>query len=259
MKKVIFICAENTIYSLMAEALLKHRAGDRYEVHSAGIRTNQIETQTIETINKYGLDVEELNPKNITLFNGQYFDYVITLDTKIKNQYCEYFKAGKSLAWDIADLKERNELDPFTATLNELNTRLSMFIQVEEAANNDTTRQRYEFNPVIFYKTLSDDIRLKALMLMHFHGELCVCELMEALKEDNQPKVSRNLAVLKKANVIVDRKHAQWVFYRLNPNLPLWAKSVIAQTTENNVALINNELQRLANMKNRPNKSSFCK
>jgi ArsR family transcriptional regulator len=82
---------------------------------------------------------------------------------------------------------------------------------------------------------------------------------MEALKEDNQPKVSRNLAVLKKASVIVDRKHAQWVFYRLNPNLPLWAKSVIAQTTENNVALINNELQRLANMKNRPNKSSFCK
>lgn len=57
---------------------------------------------------------------------------------------------------------------------------------------------------------------------MHYHGELCVCELMEGLNEANQPKVSRNLAVLKKSQIIVDRKHGQWVFYRINPALPLW-------------------------------------
>jgi hypothetical protein len=81
---------------------------------------------------------------------------------------------------------------------------------------------------------------------------------MEALKEDSQPKVSRNLAVLKKSKVIIDRKHGQWVFYCINPELPQWAKSVIAQTTENNVLLINSELQRLDNMKNRPDKANFC-
>ena len=64
-------------------------------------------------------------------------------------------------------------------------------------------------------------------------GELCVCELMQALDEDSQPKVSRNLALLKKANILSDRKHGQWVFYRINSALPLWIKSVIAQTTEN--------------------------
>jgi ArsR family transcriptional regulator len=96
-------------------------------------------------------------------------------------------------------------------------------------------------------------------MLAHYHGELCVCELMESLDQTSQPKVSRNLAVLKKAKIITDRKHGQWVFYQINPALPLWAKRVIAQTTENNVALINLELQRLNIMKNRPDKVSFCK
>ncbi|MGO1251147.1 metalloregulator ArsR/SmtB family transcription factor, partial [Psychrobacter sp.] len=116
-----------------------------------------------------------------------------------------------------------------------------------------------EIDPIAFYKSLTDDVRLKALMLIEYHGELCVCELMEALQEDSQPKISRNLAVLKKANVIMDRKHGQWVFYRINPELPLWAQSVIAQTTENNTPMIGNEIRRLDTMQDRPNRDSFCK
>ena len=96
-------------------------------------------------------------------------------------------------------------------------------------------------------------------MLIEYHGELCVCELMEALEEDVQPKISRNLAVLKKANVITDRKHGQWVFYRINPELPLWAKTVVAQTTENNTHLIEREIGRLDTMQNRPDRAGFCK
>jgi ArsR family transcriptional regulator len=49
------------------------------------------------------------------------------------------------------------------------------------------------------------------------------------------------------------------VFYRINPELPLWAKSVIAETTENNISQIHNELQRLAKMQNRPDRANFCK
>lgn len=113
--------------------------------------------------------------------------------------------------------------------------------------------------PTSFYQCLTHTIRLKTLMLAHYHGELCVCELMEAIEEDSQPKVSRNPAVLKKAKIITDRKQGQWVFYRINLELPLWAKSVIAQTTENNIPLINNELQRLDKMQHRPDKVSFCK
>ena len=138
------------------------------------------------------------------------------------------------------------------------NTNDAVEHNATSSAALDQSTSLAEFDPISFYKCLTDTIRLKTLMLTFYHGELCVCELMQATGESSQPKVSRNLAVLKKAQVIVDRKHGQWVFYRINPTLPLWAKTVIAQTTENNIPLIKNELHRLNEMQNRPDKSSFC-
>jgi DNA-binding transcriptional ArsR family regulator len=214
--------------------------------------------------------------KHLQTFAGKDFDYVITLCEKANNECRSYPGAGKQLAWDFPDPKTRTGNHPFSSTMTELNNRLSMFLLVEnkvtskasneiiietkiEDRNQSAPERLIDFDPITFYKCLTDDIRLKSLMLTHYHGELCVCELMEALNEESQPKVSRNLALLKKAAIISDRKHGQWVFYRINPNLPLWAKSVIAETTENNLGLIMSPLERLDIMQNRPNKVSFCR
>lgn len=267
-KKVLFLCVGNSARSQMAEALLRHKAGDKYDVHSAGTAPESIDFRAIDALSKFGLDTKDLMSKNVTTYENTIFDYVITLCNKAHNECRSYPNAVKQLAWDFPDPKERSGSNPFSMTLNELNNRLSMFLLVEDKSSNGgslensikpSKDQLGDFDPISFYKTLTDDIRLKTLMLTHYHGELCVCELMQAMAEDNQPKVSRNLAVLKKAKVITDRKHGQWAFYRINPELPLWAKSVIAQTTENNIPLINNELQRLDNMQNRPDRTSFCK
>jgi len=269
--KILFLCTGNSARSQLAEALLKHKAGENFDVFSAGTHPEKVDPRAIDALNKFGLNTTNLVSKNVSVFEGQIFDYVITLCDQANNECRSYPNAIKQLAWDFPDPKTRAGNDSFYLTLNELNSRLSMFLLVEEnhinLATNNTSKNKCDephkaldsFDPTTFYKSLTDDIRLKTLMLAHYHGELCVCELMEALKEDSQPKVSRNLAVLKKSKIITDRKHGQWVFYRINPTLPLWAKSVIAQTTENNVSLINNELQRLDTMKNRPDKTSFCK
>ena len=74
-------------------------------------------------------------------------------------------------------------------------------------------------NPIQFYKCLSDETRLRCLMLIENEGELCVCELTEALAE-SQPKVSRHLAQLRQCELLLDRKQGQWVYYRINPTLP---------------------------------------
>jgi ArsR family transcriptional regulator len=260
----------------MAEVLLKHRAGDRFEVFSAGTQPEPVDARAIDALNRFGIDaasMSQLVSNPISDFEKQQFDYVITLCDRATNECRSYDGAGKQLAWDFPDPKSRQGCHPFLTTLNEINNRLSMFLLVEaESINSEfitpeaitsesaTSNERISsLEPSVFYKCLTDDIRLKTLMLTHYHGELCVCELMQALAEDSQPKVSRNLAVLKKANIISDRKHGQWVFYRINAELPLWAKSVIAQTTENNIALIAAPLQRLAQMQGRPNKASFCK
>ena len=60
-------------------------------------------------------------------------------------------------------------------------------------------------NPVQFYKCLSDETRLRCLLLIEQEGELCVCELTEALDEI-QPKVSRHLAQLRKCELLIDRR-----------------------------------------------------
>lgn len=85
------------------------------------------------------------------------------------------------------------------------------------------------FCPLHFYKALADDTRLKSLLLITRQQELCVCELMSAL-EQSQPKISRHLAQLRKANILQDRRSGQWVFYSLHPDLPAWAHDVLQQT-----------------------------
>jgi len=112
-------------------------------------------------------------------------------------------------------------------------------------------------NPVQFYKCLSDETRLRCLMLIQRESELCVCELTEALVEI-QPKVSRHLAQLRQCELLLDRKQGQWVFYRINPALPIWAKTVIEQTVQSNQAFLKENLANLTRMGGRPERIKAC-
>jgi DNA-binding transcriptional ArsR family regulator len=65
-------------------------------------------------------------------------------------------------------------------------------------------------------KALSDETRLRIVNLL-YEKELCVCDIMEALKV-TQTKASRHLNYLKNAGMVSDRKHAQWVYYSMVRN-----------------------------------------
>lgn len=112
-------------------------------------------------------------------------------------------------------------------------------------------------DPVSFYKCFADDTRLKSLMLIFHEQELCVCELMAAL-ELSQPKVSRHLAQLRKCGLLIDNKQAQWVFYRINPELPNWAQQVLALTATENKTFIASNLNKLDEMGDRPQRQNNC-
>lgn len=66
---------------------------------------------------------------------------------------------------------------------------------------------------VQFFKALSDEIRLRIVMLLTY-GELCVCDLMEILREP-QSKISRHLAYLKHSGITENRRVGVWMHYRL--------------------------------------------
>ena len=66
---------------------------------------------------------------------------------------------------------------------------------------------------VRLFKALGDPTRLRIVKLLE-GGELCVCQLMAVLKM-GQSRISRHLAILKEAGLIVDNRKGKWVHYRL--------------------------------------------
>lgn len=87
-----------------------------------------------------------------------------------------------------------------------------------------------DIQPNRLFQLLSDETRLRSLLLMQQEGELCVCELTHALNVI-QPKVSRHLATLRDAGIVTDRRQGQWIYYQLHPDLPKWVRQVIRTTT----------------------------
>lgn len=104
-----------------------------------------------------------------------------------------------------------------------------------------------------FFQLLSDETRLRCLLLMQQQGELCVCELVHALGVI-QPKVSRHLAMLRDTGVVDDRRQGQWIYYQLNPDLPDWAQQVLDATAHEAAKHepFIHDMAALAEMPNRP-------
>ena len=78
-----------------------------------------------------------------------------------------------------------------------------------------------------FFSLLSDETRLRCLLLLQIKGECCVCDLACALQKI-QPKISRHLAILRGASIVSDRREGAWVYYSLHPNLPAWASRLLS-------------------------------
>jgi len=108
-------------------------------------------------------------------------------------------------------------------------------------------------SPAELFSVLSHPTRLRLALLMAEHGTLCVCELQHAVDED-QPRVSRHLANLRQAGVIEGERRAQWVDYRLSPDLPGWARTIIDQALNDmrDDPAFDADRQRLAAMGDRP-------
>jgi len=73
-------------------------------------------------------------------------------------------------------------------------------------------------NTTAFLSAIADPLRLGALRILWPGGEHCVCELMARLNA-SQSRMSRHMKTLREAGLVVDRRDAQWVRYRRNPDL----------------------------------------
>lgn len=108
------------------------------------------------------------------------------------------------------------------------------------------------------FKQLSDETRLRCIMLLQSEAELCVCELTYALGV-SQPKISRHLAHLRQSGLVQDRRAGQWIHYRLHDDLPEWIKSVV-NSTVTSTQIHDPYSQDIASLKSMPNRpgASCC-
>jgi len=247
-RRVLFICTANSARSIMAEALLRHMAGDQFEVASAGTQPTEPHPLALQVLSEAGIATEGLYSKQLAELKGQYWDYVITLCEKAARECTAACQGAQQIAWDFPDPAETNRHATFALTLKELKERLGLFTLVHQ---KETGLKPTEFNPVTVFKALGDELRLAALLLIRHQGRLCVCELTEAF-EVSQPKVSRHLATLRDTGLLDTERHGQWVYYYLNPALPEWLRRVLEETAIHNAQLIDAPLTRLESMADRP-------
>ena len=84
------------------------------------------------------------------------------------------------------------------------------------------------FDPELFFSALADRTRLRLLNLMR-DGEVCVCFFAETLATNN-PKISRHLSYLKRADLVSGRRDGKWMHYRINQPKDKRALEVFSST-----------------------------
>ena len=122
-KRVLFLCTGNSARSQMAEGLLRHIAGDRFEVASAGVSPTKVRPEAIEVMREIGIDISRQHSKAVDEFVGREFDYVITVCDNA-NEQCPVFPGDtKRIHWSFDD--------PAAVEGDEL-TRLTVFRRVRD-------------------------------------------------------------------------------------------------------------------------------
>jgi arsenate reductase len=135
--RVLILCTGNSARSQMAEGLLRHEGGKKFEVASAGIDPTSVRPEAIEAMREIGVDITNHRSKSIDEFREQPFDYVITVCDNA-NQQCPVFPGvSQRIHWSIKDpaaIKGDNQtrLDAFRLARDELRERLSGFMELAQ-------------------------------------------------------------------------------------------------------------------------------
>lgn len=135
-KRVLFLCTGNSSRSQMAEGLLRHLAGDRFEVFSAGTQPVGLNPLAVAVMREQGINISRHRSKGMNEFAGQQFDYVITVCDQARESCPVPPPSTKRLHWSFEDpaaAKGPAEVREaiFRRVRDEIAARIRQFIQEE--------------------------------------------------------------------------------------------------------------------------------
>ena len=133
--RVLFVCTGNSARSQMAEAMLRQRGGDRFEVASAGTDPRGVHPLTVRALAEAGIDIRGARSRSIEEFLGQEFDYVVTVCDQAREACPVFPGAERSLHWGyddpvLAQGTDEERLQVFRRTLARIGERIGQFIPV---------------------------------------------------------------------------------------------------------------------------------
>ena len=123
-KRVLILCTGNSARSQMAEGLLRHDAGDKFDVESAGTKPSFVRPEAIEAMAQIGIDISGQRSKHVDEFSGQHFDTVITVCDNARES-CPIFPGGTTKLHHSFD-------DPPAPGVGKYEERLAIFKRVRD-------------------------------------------------------------------------------------------------------------------------------
>ena len=134
--RVLFVCIGNRARSQMAEGFLRHLAGDRFEVYSAGTKPKGLSPITVAVMREVGIDVSAHRSKSVEEFVGEDFDYVITVCDVARAACPRFDRSRRQLHWGVTDPAELEaagvvSIEAFRAARDEVRVRVEEFIRRE--------------------------------------------------------------------------------------------------------------------------------
>jgi arsenate reductase len=133
-KRVLVLCTGNSARSQMAEGLLRHDAGDRFVVFSAGTQPSRVRPEAITVMRELGIDISGHRSKSVDEFASQSFDFVLTVCDNA-NETCPILPGhGMRIHRNFADPAavqgtDEERLTAFRRVRDELRTYLNRFPQ----------------------------------------------------------------------------------------------------------------------------------
>ena len=104
--RVLFVCIHNAGRSQMAEALLRHLGGDRFEADSAGLEAGTLNPIVVDALKELGLDISRNEPKSVFDLQkgGRLYDVVVTVCDEASAESCPVFPGPvRRLHWSFKD------------------------------------------------------------------------------------------------------------------------------------------------------------
>lgn len=134
-RRVLFVCLHNSARSQMAEGMLRAWAGDRFEVHSAGVEAWGVRREAVTVMAEVGIDIGAHTSKTIEAFVGEPWDEVITVcDESV--EACPHIPGATTTRhWSFGDPSAvggdaQTRLAAFRRTRDEIASTVRAFIAV---------------------------------------------------------------------------------------------------------------------------------